>query len=355
MSDRLGNIRSLLNEKKADAILLTSPLSIHYYTSFHGFALEEREGFALITKEKSYLLTSKLYEGAVNAIPNTTPQIYSSDNPFTPLLKQLLIKHSISSLGVEANNLTLNEFIAFKKLAKIVPLQIRTLRIKKTTEEIAAIRKACAVADKAFEKVVPQIKAGMTEKQVASALENEIRNQGATISFRPIVAFGKNAAIPHHLTDDQKLTTNDLVLIDFGAKIDGYCSDMTRTFFIGTPTEEQRKAYEAVAISQEAAITFLKQELETKKKIKAADVDLISRKYIESKAYPTIPHSLGHGVGLEVHEPPYLGPGSKDILEEGMVFSIEPGIYLPGKFGVRIEDLFVIQNGKLKQLTNAAK
>jgi len=355
MRDRMRNLRSLLAEKKTDAILLTSPLSIHYYTSFHGFALEEREGFALITKEKSYLLTSKLYEGAVNAIPDTTSQIYSSDSPFASLLKQLLIKHSVLSLGVEANNLTLSEFMSFKKLAKIIPLQIRTLRIKKTSEEIAAIQKACTIADIAFETIVPKIKAGITEKQVASSLENKIRNQGATISFRPIVAFGKNAAIPHHLTSDQKLMSNDLILIDFGAKVDGYCSDMTRTFFIGKSTEEQKKAYETVAISQDAAVTFLKQALKKNTKIRASDIDMISRTYIELKGYSTIPHSLGHGIGLEVHEPPYLGPGSIDQLEDGMIFSIEPGIYLEGKFGIRIEDLFTIQNGRLTQLTTASK
>lgn len=394
MNARIDVLRSYLAEKTADAILLTSPISIHYYTSFSGFALDEREGFALVTKKNVYLLTSKLYEGAVQSLTNITPYIYSSDQPFTPLLKELLSKNEVLSLGVEANNLTLAEYIRFKKLVKIVPLQIRSLRMKKTADEITKIKKACQIADLAFEKVIPQIKAGMTEKQIASFLENEIRDLGATISFRPIVAFGKNAAIPHHLTSDsprasvdarrgeagQRLKTNDLVLIDFGAKVDGYCSDMTRTFFHGNPTDEQKRVYNVVLQAQKKAIDYLNQELQImnqgqvakdsprlrrvetgqrlktgSKRINAKMVDQIARKYIETKGYPSIPHSLGHGIGLEVHEPPYLGPGSKDILEEGMVFSIEPGIYLSGKFGVRIEDLFTIKNNKLIRLTASPK
>lgn len=359
MSDRISDLRSILDKKNADAILLTSPVSIHYYTSFQGFALDEHEGFALVTKKKTYLLTSKLYEGAVQSLTNITPCIYSSEQPFTPLLKELLSKNSVHSLGVEANNLTLSEYIAFKKLAKIVPLQIRQLRIKKSIEEIELIKKSCQVADRAFEKVAPQVKAGMTEKQIAFLLETEIRTQGATTSFRPIVALGKNAAIPHHLTSDQRLKTNDLILIDFGAKVEGYCSDMTRTFFIGKPTEEQKKGYDTVLKAQEKAITFLTSHFSLRtsrsKGVNASRVDKIAREYIISQGYPTIPHSLGHGIGLEVHEPPYLGPGSNDLLEKGMVFSIEPGIYLPEKFGIRIEDLFAIENGKLLQLTNSPK
>ncbi len=358
MNTRLKLLRSFLKTKRASGILITSPISVQYYTGFAGFSNEEREGFVLVTPDSVFLLTSTLYAGAVKSLPGITSRIYSSDMPFHTLLRDTLKQTEMTSLGVEAHNLTLSEYTLVRKLTKIVPLQIRHLRMKKTPDEINRIQRACAVADRALHLTKPRIKVGMTEKDIASLLEQEIRSQNATISFRPIVAFGINAAIPHHLSSTQKLKNNDLILIDFGAKIDGYCSDMTRTFFIGTPTKEQQHVYEIVAVAQEAAIRFLEEKLNKTKgeiRIKASDVDAISRNYVLQKGYPTIPHSLGHGIGLEVHEPPYIGPSSSELLAEGMVFSIEPGVYIPEKFGVRIEDLFTIQNHSLVQLTNAPK
>lgn len=358
MNTRLQLLRSFLKTKRASGILITSPISVQFYTGFSGFSHEEREGFVLVTPDTISLLTSKLYEGAVRSLPGISTLIYSSEMPFHTLLRDTLHESNVTSLGVETNNLTLSEYAMVKKLAKIIPLQIRHLRMKKTPDEVKKIQRACDVADLALRKTKPRIKVGMTERDIASLLDQEIRNQNATISFRPIVAFGKNAAIPHHLSSDQKLKTNDLILIDFGAKIDGYCSDMTRTFFIGTPTKEQQGTYDAVAIAQEAAVRFIQERLSETKgeiRIKASDTDGIARNYVLLKGYPTIPHSLGHGIGLEVHEPPYIGPGSTDVLEEGMVFSIEPGIYIPEKFGVRIEDLFTIRNHTLIQLTYSPK
>ncbi|MBI2334310.1 M24 family metallopeptidase, partial [Candidatus Daviesbacteria bacterium] len=165
-------------------------------------------------------------------------------------------------------------------------------------------------------------------------------------------AFGKNSSIPHHQTGDKRLTINDkLILLDFGVKLNGYCSDMTRTIFFGKPSEKQRKIYETVLEAQKIAIRFIN----SGKKIKAKDVDKVAREYIKSMGFPDIPHSLGHGVGLEVHEHPYLSSKSKEELKEGMVFSIEPGIYIPDFGGVRIEDLFVLENRNLRQLTTSHK
>ncbi|MDP3940922.1 MAG: aminopeptidase P family protein [bacterium] len=363
MDDRRILLTSFLKEQRVDAILLSSPLSIKYYTGFHGFSHEEREGYALQTKNALYLLTSKLYEGSVQSLPGVTPLIYSQKNPFSKILQTLFKNENIQKLGVEENNLTLAEFRSLKKLIAIVPTQIRHLRMQKTADEIRSIKKACAIADRALAIVRPQIKTGITEKDIASLLENVIRKSHGEISFRPIVAFAENSAIPHHVSSDKKLKANDIILIDFGAKWEGYCSDMTRTFFHGKPTDEQKKVYETVLRAQQAAIDHLYHKLiydthsskhPLKKPINASGVDNASRKYVVSKGYPAIPHSLGHGIGLEVHEPPYLGPGSKDILEEGMIFSIEPGIYLPGKFGVRIEDLFAIKNNAVVRLTNSS-
>ena len=187
--------------------------------------------------------------------------------------------------------------------------------------------------------------------------------QGAQVAFPSIVAFGENAAIPHHMTGDTRLNKIDVVLIDFGARWKGYNSDCTRTHFVGKVPKKWKKIYETVKASQQAAIDYISKQYQTehqvtkqtsrsnKKAIELSDVDKVARNYITTRGYPTIPHSLGHGIGLEVHESPSLSPQSKDILQDGMVFSIEPGIYLPGEMGVRIEDLATIQNGKLLLLT----
>ncbi|MDP2585725.1 MAG: M24 family metallopeptidase, partial [Candidatus Levybacteria bacterium] len=173
------------------------------------------------------------------------------------------------------------------------------------------------------------------------------------------VGFGKNSAVPHHQATNNKLTNNEIVLLDFGVKLDNYCSDMTRTVFFGKASAEFKKMYETVLKAQSKAIEFLNTKYlihnTSKQKIIASDIDNIARKHIISSGYKTIPHSLGHGIGLEVHEKPSLSPKSKDILKKGMVFSIEPGIYIPNFGGVRIEDLVVLEKGKLRLLTHSPK
>ena len=189
---------------------------------------------------------------------------------------------------------------------------------------------------------------------MAFELEFFIRKTGAKISFEPIVAFGKNTAIPHHHTGDSKLEKDQFVLLDFGVKYQDYCSDMTRTVFFGSPTKEHQKIYQIVLDAQKAAVDFIKKNLKQNQEIKAQDVDKIAREYIISKGYPIIPHSLGHGIGLQVHERPFLSPKSQDILKPGMIFSIEPGIYIPEFGGVRIEDLYLLDYNALHKLTNSS-
>ncbi|HSA83841.1 MAG TPA: M24 family metallopeptidase, partial [Patescibacteria group bacterium] len=245
-------------------------------------------------------------------------------------------------------------------------LSLASLRITKTPEEIAKIKKACEIGDKAFSYILEQIKPEMTELQIAALLEIFIKTHGAEISFPSIVAFEENAAIPHHKTGNKKLKINNLILIDFGVKYNNYCSDMTRTIFFGKPKNEQKQAYETVLKAQQNAIQYYTREIKRTKNVTASQLDKVAREHIISQGYPSIPHSLGHGIGLQVHEAPRLSPTSKETLAEGMVFSIEPGIYLPALpvrqaggrqvspgFGIRIEDLFAIQNNKLIQLTKS--
>jgi Xaa-Pro aminopeptidase len=353
MNKRLLRVLSLLKTCKADAALISSPITISYLTGYRGFTSMEREGYLLVTKNKSFLLATTLRVHEIQQKQNLEIIEINSVQTFEQTVKKIIEKNNINTLCIEENNLTVNEYKALdKKIKKIIDLPIRNLRTIKTKQEISQIKKACDIANKALVTVQPGIKPGVTEEEVAFQIEIAIRKLGAHIAFPTIVAFGKNAAIPHHTTDNTRLKTNDLILIDFGATYNGYCSDMTRTFFVGEPKSEWRKAYKIVKDAQKKSVDLVYHILTYDTQvIKASDVDKAARDYIVSQGYPSIPHSLGHGIGLEVHEAPSLSPNSKDLLEDGMVFSIEPGIYLQGKLGIRIEDLFAIKKNKLVQLT----
>lgn len=391
-------ITNLLTKNGIDALLISSTANIAYLTNYFGFSDTEREAYILITKKQNYLFTDGRYIEAVRRLQDFLLQEITSKLPFIKLLKALMQTHAFKTLGIEEQDLRVKEYLMIKKLpTAIKPLSLRALRMIKTSEEIELIKRACEIADTTYTTVLKTVKEGMTEKEIGNLIESEIKKQKADISFRPIVAFNEHAATPHHLTDDRKLTAGSIILMDFGAQYKGYYSDMTRTIFFGKPPEEQKNVYQVVLTAQEKAVEYLNHELrsmnyddnfitysssersesrsnnetikqssnssrwsssreisrDSNNKSVALNVDKVAREHIISQGYPTIPHSLGHGIGIQVHEAPTLSPTSKDELAEGMVFSIEPGIYLPGKFGVRIEDLFAIQNGTLVQLTKS--
>ncbi len=357
---KILKVRRFLQKHHTDAVLISSLPNIIYLTSYSGFSYKERDAYLLITMDEGYLFTNPLYFDEVKTLVKDF-QIFeiNKKNPFTKLLAKLLKEKNIQNLGIEGDNLTLMEYQNLQKTLNIhlKSLSLKTLRMQKTKEEIELINKACALGDEAFNFILKYIKPGITEKDVAFELETFIRKNSGEPSFPTIVGFGENSAIPHHKTNNTRLQTNDIILIDFGVRINNYCSDMTRTFFIGKPTQEQNTVYQTVLVAQKKVLELLYHKLvyDTESNyISAASLDKFAREYIISMGYPSIPHSLGHGIGIEVHEPPALSPTSEDKLTDGMVFSIEPGIYLPGKFGVRIEDLFAIQNNQLIKLTNSS-
>lgn len=358
MTNRLTNVRKLLKKNSLDAFLISSAPNIMYLTGYAGFSSLERDAFVLVTKKNMFLFATSLYFHAVKHISHV---IVYELSPATPLLKtitEIFKKENITSLGFEEENITVAEYHYFKKqFPKLKGITLPSFRICKERNEIAAIQKACALGDKAFTYVLTKIKAGVTEKELAFELEFFIKKHGGALSFPTIVAFSKNSAVPHHLTSGQRLATRDIILLDFGVLIDNYCSDMTRTVFFGKATQEQKKVYQAVYDAQQKSIEILSNRTieQYNNGIQASSVDLAARNHIISQGFPSIPHSVGHGTGIEVHESPTLSPRSKGILTNGMVFSIEPGIYLPGKFGVRIEDLVTIKNNKPLLLTNSPK
>ncbi|MEK7534752.1 MAG: M24 family metallopeptidase [Patescibacteria group bacterium] len=244
----------------------------------------------------------------------------------------------------------------------------------KIQREIAAIEEACALGDKTFKYILTKIKQDISEIELAFEIKSFIKSNGANISFPPIVGFGANSAFPHHKPTDQRLKSNDQIMLDLGVKLNNYCSDMTRTVFFGKPTREQKRMYQTVLDAQQKATEYLYSVVSSNfvardpkgisrsarndnrvRQIKASEVDKAARSYITSQGYPTIPHSLGHGIGTKVHEAPRLSLKSKDILKPGMVFTIEPGIYIPGVGGVRIEDVVLLKESAPRLLTKSSR
>lgn len=334
---RVQKVKDELKKAKLDAVFISSPISITYLTGQSGF-VDARDAYVLITQNKNYILTHSIYSKVTKVKGFEIIEISRNLPPQKAILK-ILGKNA--RLGIEENNLTVSEYKNLKSF-NTKNFEINQHRAIKSSEEIALIEKACRIGDKAYGYIRKHIKEGITEKEIAFKLEYFIKNLGADLAFPTICAFGVNSFAPHHQTGNKKLEKGRFVLIDFGVKWQGYCSDMTRTTVFGEASKEQKKIYDTVLEAQQKAINVVSN--------RACDFDKAARDYIKSQGYPDIPHSVGHGIGLAVHEHPYISKKSKEKLENGMVFSIEPGIYLPAG-GVRIEDLFVLENNKLRKLT----
>lgn len=362
LASRIALLRKHLQQQKLDAVFISSLANCTYLTNFSGFSTEDRDVFLLITKTKQYIFTHGIYHEAVKKhIANFELIPIQRENPISKTIKQIIEQENIQRLGFESFDLKVNEYEQITKHINnniLIPTTIvHILRQIKTANEKRSIKKACVLGDKVFTSILNELQIGITEKDIALKMEYFMKHQHADIAFPSVVAFGKNASNPHHTPTNTKLKKNNLVLLDFGVKRDNYCSDITRTVFFGKATQKQKKVYETVLAAQQLAIKKIKQQvtMQQSEHRQTQTVDKVAREYITACGYPSMPHSLGHGIGLEVHESPRLTPSSQETLHEGMVFSIEPGIYLPGKFGIRIEDLFTIQNNTLIQLTKSPR
>lgn len=345
MTERVRNLRKLLKEKGLDGALISDISNIFYFSGIDFFDTSERDGFLLITANKNYVLTSGIYAEAVRK--NTKDFVLLENTVNKPMDKNILEtfkKYRINKIGFEENNLTVSEYTKFKKLMSLSPASevIDELRAIKDDLEIRKIKKACNITDMAFEYIVAKLKLGVSEKYIAETLEDFFKKKGVSPSFNPIVAFGSNSSLPHHVPTDTKLKKNQIVLMDFGVKYQGYCSDFTRTVFFGKASQKFKDMYSAVLDSQQAAFELLKRN----KDARLSEVDAVARNLITKSGFPTTPHSLGHQIGIDVHDGgPRLGPSTKEKVQNGHVFSIEPGIYIPGVGGIRIEDLVYFKNG----------
>lgn len=349
----LSDFRAALSSQGFQAAFLTSGESVSYLSGFTGYG----DAWAFVTDTNAFLITDSRYSlQAERECPGWSLRICGGDRQF--LLASLLQEEGVSQVAFEWDRLSYREFHKLRAWMGLEEGQcaavdevLTTLRRRKDAAELDLIRKSCQIACWAYEELLPKLCPGISEQDVAAELEFLLRKGGASkTSFDTIVASGWRGAMPHGTASEKLLEAGDGITLDFGCVFHGYCSDMTRTVFLGEPSDEMRRIYEVVLAAQEQAIAGYEPGM------CGADLDALARRLIAEAGYgDSFGHSLGHGVGLEVHEGPTVSPRSTMLLEDGMVFSIEPGIYVPGVGGVRIEDLVLLQDGRLEILTPVSK
>ncbi len=346
---RRSRLAAALAAADIDAAVVTRLVNVRYLTGFtgsNGALLLHADGSAVLATDGRYTTQ------AARQAPDVDLLV---ERDVAPALAHTAGR---GRLGFEEHDVTVAAYDTLaaaapgSELVRLGPA-VETLRAVKDAAEVDALRRAAAVADRAFAELLPRVAAGRTEREVARELDELMRAYGAVApSFETIVATGENSAVPHHRPTERSLARGDLVKFDFGALVDGYHSDMTRTVVLGEPADWQREIYDVVRVAQRAGRHALAPG------VRARDVDTVARAQIVDAGYgEQFPHGLGHGVGLEIHEAPMIGPGSGDTvtLDAGMPVTVEPGVYLPGRGGVRIEDTLVVRDGEPELLTNTTK
>jgi Xaa-Pro aminopeptidase len=354
MKERVERLVERLPEHHLDALLVSSTENRRYLSGFTGSA-----GYLLITPDQSLLFTDSRYtQQARDQSPDF--RVVQMSRGWDCLMEALK-DTGVQRLGFESENVTvasysrLMETLKAEKALSGTSLLATTglveeLRVIKDDEEVALLRKAIDASDRAMDAICP-LREGMTEREVAWRMEAAMRESGAdSTSFNTIVASGPNGAMPHHRPTERTICRGEPVVIDMGARVGGYCSDITRTVVLGDPDETFHKIYDIVLGAQLTAISIVQAGMT------GAECDSLARSVIEEAGYDdNFGHGLGHGVGLAVHEGPRVGPGSTDRLGLNMVFTIEPGIYLPGWGGVRIEDIVILEKEGARPLSKVRK
>ncbi len=342
-------LRKKLSELKIDGIVISDPVNVKYMTGFQGSL-----GYIILTGKHSLFITDFRYqEQAAHEVKGYKIVIERSER--SEEIKDLCNAYKIRNLGFEENNITYGAYRKLlKRKIKLSPLNniVESLRVVKTEEEIAYIKTAVKRAESAFRKLQPYMKTGVTELKLARRLEDLLRKEGCkTLPFEVIVASGPMSALPHAQPTNRKIKKGDLLVIDWGGECKGYYSDMTRTMiFKDRDVSKQKELYYNVLAAQEKAIRTVRSG------IKSSKIDDAARGYIKQKGYDEFfGHGTGHGVGLLVHEKPVISWRNKEIIKENMIFTVEPGIYLPGFGGVRIEDMVVAGKMKAEVLTSLPK
>ena len=346
----LDKYLSLLNGE-VDGLLLTSRYSRHYGAEF-----DIAEGVAIVTRKGCrYFTDSRYIESAQKNLKGFEVLEMTREHNFVQLLNEAIADFGVTVLGYEERYLSAEEYFGYEKNlnAKLVPFNepIYAFRGTKEDWEIALMRKAQAITDKAFSEVITRIRPGMTELELqAELIYCMYKNGGTGLAFDPIVVSGPNTSLPHGVAGERAIQPGDFVTMDFGASYMGYCSDMTRTVAVGYATEEMKQVYAVVLKAQEDAIAA------TKAGVPGQVIDGVARKVIAEAGYGKyFGHGYGHSLGLEIHEAPNVNTANDKPLPVGAVCSAEPGIYLPGKFGVRIEDVTILSENGCEVITQSPK
>lgn len=332
-------------------LLLTSRYSRYYSAEF-----DIAEGVAIVTKKGCrYFTDSRYIESAENGIRGFEVLLIDGKNSYHDRINTAIADFGVTELGYEEEYLTMAEFLDYEKKlnVKLTPrnTDIASFRAVKEDWELELMRKAQEITDKAFTEVLTKIKVGMTEKELSAELIYcLLKNGGEGLSFDPIVVSGPNTSQPHGVPGERKLQEGDFITMDFGVLYKGYCSDMTRTVALGYATEEMKKVYDTVLQAQLAGIAA------TKAGVTGKEIDGAARKVITDAGYGEyFGHGYGHCLGLEIHEEPRCSSGGNTVMQTNMVSSAEPGIYLPGKFGVRIEDVVIFREDGCEIITKSPK
>lgn len=350
METRIQALRQQLQQTNLDALLITYPVNRRYLTGFSGSS-----GFALVTVDEQILITDFRYRLQSKQEAPEWSIVFHQDSIIESVVEQCQL-HQIQSLAFEAEYVPYQMYRELKEALPDVQMKpvtgwIEQLRVVKSPQEIEQIRRATEIVDIAFTQLLEELRPGLTELQVASRIEALLREQGASSSsFETIVASGDRSALPHGRASMKTLEKGDFVILDFGAYFNGYASDITRTVVLGPASEKQKEVYQIVLEAQTKAIEAIAPGLMGK------EIDQVARNWIVSKGYGDFfEHATGHGLGLEVHESPLLRRSSEEILQAGMVVTVEPGVYLPDFGGVRIEDDVLVTASGSEVLTTAPK
>ncbi len=351
--NHFSKIAENLTDNGIDAMLLTCEANRLYGS---GFFSSGNDGMAVITKNKNYYLTDFRYiEAAQEKVSDAEIILVKSGKDYYEKLNGIIEENGITKLGFEDEYMTVSQFSRFHTELKCQLVygskMMLNIRQNKDEWEIEQIIKAQRIAESALEEVLNDIRIGVTEREIAARIMYLLLSKGAEDkSFDPIVVSGKNSSMPHGVPTDKSIEDGDFVTMDFGCKYNGYCSDMTRTIAVGHTTDEMEKVYNIVLEAQLKGIS------EAKAGISGAQVDGAAREVIKSYGYGEyFGHSFGHGIGVEIHESPNLSYANQAPLPLNAIVSAEPGIYIPGKFGVRIEDMLVLKESGCQNITKADK
>ncbi len=345
----MKNLKTLLEELSLDAFYITHIPNIRYLTGFSGSSAN-----VVITKSTDYFLTDFRYKEQSAKEVSGFEIIINYDN--LKEIKNIFSKNGFRKSGFEASHLIFDSYQNLQKSfdgVDFTPLnnEIEALTVQKTEEEIRKIKKAVDITDRTFEKILERIKPGVTELDISAEITYTQKKLGAEKdAFEPIVASGLRSALPHGIASGKKLERGDPVTLDFGCVYDGFCSDMTRTVFVGNPSDELRKIYDVVLTAQKLAVENAKAGMSSK------ELDAVARNYIGEKGFGNnFGHGLGHGLGIEVHEMPGLNQRTDHVLKKNSVITIEPGIYVESLGGIRIEDDILLDDTGCVVLNSSPK